>query len=154
MELNIRKARMNDIDLIKKLNRELFIEEKNDFDDTLRTEWTDEKEAIDWFEERIKKRNSEVFIAFIKEEPAGFLMCNLKKENWRKRNLVAEIENFFVSKEHRRKRIGTKLCKEFFIWANMKKATRFKVETLHNNSKARKFYDSIGMKEYIITMEM
>jgi len=74
----VRKAGLEDLTSIQKLNDNLFDLEFNNFDDTLKREWALEKEGQEYFEDMIK--NEIVFVAQIEDKIVGYLAGSICEE--------------------------------------------------------------------------
>lgn len=58
----------------------------------------------------------------------------------------AEVEEFFVKKEHRGKGGAQQLMDAFFAWCNSKKVTKVNLESDNQLLRAHKFYSNYGFE--------
>ncbi|MBI4116686.1 GNAT family N-acetyltransferase [Candidatus Pacearchaeota archaeon] len=151
----IRKATIEDLEDIQKLNLQLFEKEYNEYDKTLNLRWTFGKDGADYFKKRIKdSKNSFTIVVVIDEKIVGYLVGAIcKLESYRNVDNSAELENMFVLKEHRNKGIGKELINKFLKWCEEKKVKRIKLVASAQNKKAIELYKNLGFNEHSITLE-
>ena len=137
VNLNIRKASIDDVPLILKFIKELSVYEKRSkevvaTEDTLReTLFRD-------------KPYAQVLIAEIEGKPVGYALYFYHFSTFIGRPGLY-IEDVYVSEEYRGKRIGTALFKYCAHIAKENKCVRMEWSVLKWNP-ARKFYDHMGAK--------
>ena len=144
LNLNIRKAMIDDVPLILKLIKELSVYEKMSkkvvaTEDILRETLFGDKSY------------AEVLIAEIEEKPVGYALYFYNFSTFLGRPGLY-IEDVFVSKEYRGRGIGTAFFKKCAYIAKENKCGRMEWIVLDWNP-ARKFYEQMGakpMKEWII----
>ncbi len=147
----IRKATTKDLEIIKKLNQELFFD-NNKFDETLDINWP--KKNLQYYKSKILGSESTAFVALINKKVEGYLIGSICKwEDYRKISKMAEIENMLVNSNLRGKGIGTKLIQEFLHWAKDNDVTRVRLSVYAKNTEAIKFYKKNGFFDYSRTME-
>ena len=147
----IRKAVLEDLISIQKLNDNLFDLEFNNFDDTLKREWALEKEGQEYFEDMIK--NEIVFVAQIEEKIVGYLAGSICEEISYITESFVELDNMFIDDEYRRFGIGTLLMDEFKKYCKEKNMQNIKVTASAKNSRAIQFYIKNGFEDYNITLK-
>ena len=101
--VKIRKAEIDDLYEIQKLNNELFDLEYNNFDSTLIQNWPLTQEGKEYFEKAIKKGVS--LVACVNNEIVGYLVGALNSQFQYNNNIQAELDNMCVMKEYRNKGI-------------------------------------------------
>lgn len=107
MELLIKKATINDLKDIQRLNRELFEKEFTDFDNTLNLDWAFSETGEEYFRDHITDASNCVFIALADGVIIGYLAGSLNEENsYRMPFNGAELENMFVLDAYRSQGIG------------------------------------------------
>jgi len=144
LNLNIRKAMIDDVPLILKLIKELSVYEKMSkkvvaTEDILRKTLFGDKSY------------AEVLIAEIEGKPVGYALYFYNFSTFLGRPGLY-IEDVFVSKEYRGRGIGTAFFKKCAYIPKENKCGRMEWIVLDWNP-ARKFYDQMGakpMKEWII----
>ena len=137
VNLNIRKASIDDVPLILKFIKELSVYEKRSkevvaTEDTLRETLFGDKPY------------AQVLIAEIEGKPVGYALYFYHFSTFIGRPGLY-IEDVYVSEEYRGKRIGTALFKYCAHIAKENKCVRMEWSVLKWNP-ARKFYDHMGAK--------
>lgn len=153
MQVEVRKATINDLSHVMNLNKSLFdYEIKNKFDDTLDPSWVSKNKV--YFKDRISKKNSLTLVAVDGEQIIGYLIGSIgKPEHYRKFKVLAEMENMIVLPTYRGHGIGEALVTEFLKWAKKKKAIRVRAVASFGNVGAINFYKKMEFKEYNLTLE-
>ena len=147
----IRKANLEDLNAIQKLNNNLFELEFNNFDDTLKVGWPFEKDGKEYFENML---NSEiVFVAEVEEKIVGYLAGSICEEVSYITETFAELDNMCIDDEYRRFGIGTLLMDEFKKYCKEKNMQNIKVTASAKNSRAIQFYMKNGFEDYNITLK-
>ncbi|MFH1802781.1 MAG: GNAT family N-acetyltransferase [archaeon] len=150
--MKIRKATIEDLKEIKKLNQELFHHDFK-FDKTLDIGWPSKNE--DYYKKSITGKDSITLIAEDEGEIMGYLIGAITTAaDYRKIKQIAKLENMLILKEHRRKGVGKQLIKEFIDWAKVKDAHKAKVIASAQNEPAINAYKSMGFEEYSKTLEV
>jgi ribosomal protein S18 acetylase RimI-like enzyme len=152
MEINIRKAEINDLETIRKLSLMLFDKEKKEYDIYLDMEWTYSDAGKKHFVNRIKKGCT--LIVEVDGKMVGYLAGGIAKAYpYRTVKDVGEIDSMYVMDEYRNKGIGSKLVTLFFEWCNEKGLTHIKVEASAQNINGIKFYKKMGFNDYTLILE-
>ena len=155
MDVLIKTATITDLQKIQELNFKLFKKENKEYDSSLNLNWTFGEFGTKYFQDKISKNNSCVFIAIIKNKIIGYLCGGLTKaETYRILPVVAELENMFILDEFRSNGIGTKLYNEFLKWCKTKKVDKIRVNASAQNELAINFYKNNNFKEYALILEM
>ena len=147
----IRKAGLEDLTSIQKLNDNLFDLEFNNFDDTLKREWALEKDGQEYFEDMIK--NEIVFVAQIEDKIVGYLAGSICERISYITESFAELDNMCIDDEYRRFGIGTLLMDEFKKYCREKNMQNIKVTASAKNSRAIQFYMKNGFEDYNVTLK-
>lgn len=141
----IRKANIDDLYEIQKLNKELFELESNNFDSTLITDWPLTQEGKEYFENAIKK--DIVLVAYVDKQIVGYLAGILNSQYSYNSIVQAELGNMCIMNEFRKLGIGSKLFEEFKKICKENKINEIKVVASYNNLNAIDFYKRNGFKE-------
>lgn len=153
-EINIRKATIDDLAEIKKLNKIHFELSEKEFDSLWNTNWPFEKEGSDWLKKEIAGVNNITFVAVENNTIIGYLTAEATNDTRFKNNLKkAEITSLFILEEFRSQNIGSKLINEFFTWAKNNQVKRMLVST-DFTSDAVYFYKKNGFKEYGVELKI
>lgn len=147
----IRKANIEDLSSIQKLNNALFELEFENFDNTLKVGWPFEKDEKEYFEYMIN--NEIVFVAQIEEKIVGYLTGSICKEVSYITETFAELDNMCIDDEYRRFGIGTLLMDEFKKYCKEKNIQNIKVTASAKNSRAIQFYMKNGFEDYNVTLK-
>lgn len=151
MKVTIRKAKLSDLEDVRKLNQKLFYHDF-EFDKTLNLSWP--KKNKKYFKERILSKNSITLIAENNNLIVGYLIGTIvNSQDYRKAIKIAELENTLILPDYRGKKIGTRLIKEFFKWAKSKKIKRAKLIASAKNKRAISVYKKNSFFEYDLVME-
>ncbi len=151
MDIQIRKAQIEDVNEIISLNQQLF-DYDSKFDNTLDKTWPQKNK--DYFEKSITDDNFLAFVAVADDKIMGYLIGSITKaEDYRNIKDIAELENMFILSNHRKKGIGTLLVNKFVDWAKEKGMKRIKVFASADNQLAINFYKKNYFKDYGITLE-
>lgn len=151
MEIEIKKTDITYLKDIQDLNNQLFELEYNNFDSSLRTGWTFEKEGKDYFSDMLN--NEIVYIALSKNKVVGYLAGSINVQKSYITKSLAEIDNMFILEEYRQYGIGTKLIDKFKEYCLNNQIEELKVATSAKNKNAINFYMKNGFNEYEITFK-
>ena len=139
MEFVIRRATLDDIDDIIKLNKILFdLEYDNNFDDTLDTSWPLSNKGIDYYKESIT--NNIALVAVTSNMVVGYLIWTLNTENSYNTVKQAELNNMCVLEKYRKYGIGTKLFNKFKNICKQNHIGEIRVTSSYHNINAINFY--------------
>jgi ribosomal protein S18 acetylase RimI-like enzyme len=151
MPLTVRKAKPGDAPALAKLLWEMSRETYSEFKDLCykpipKKEFL--KVARATFKNRIKDRKHFMLIA-VQEEPIGFAACRIDRY---RPSLYAigsylYVEWLFVEKEHRRRKVATKLMEEASKEAKKRKIKRVSLETQTTSKRNLRFYESLGFEK-------
>ena len=148
----IRKANIDDLYEIQKLNSELFKLEYNNFDSTIIVNWPLSKEGKEYFEDAIN--NHVVLVACLNKQIVGYLAGTLNSQYSYNINTQAELDNMCVSTENRKLGIGRKLFEEFKRICKENGISEIKVIASYKNTNAINFYKSNGFEEAELTLKL
>ena len=150
--MKIRKAEMKDLESIRKLNQELFMNENKNFDNTIDVDWSLGNEHKKDYINAIK--NNFCFVALDGKKIVGYVVGYVRKsETYRNIGKLAELDNMSILEEYRSKGIGSKLVEEFKKWAKSQNVDRLRVTASAGNIGAIKFYKKEGFEDYDLTFE-
>ena len=147
----IRKANIDDLYEIQKLNKELFELESKNFDSTLIADWPLTQEGKEYFEKAIK--NDIVLVACVDKKVVGYLTGSLNSQYSYNNIVQAELNNMCIMNEYRKLGIGSKLFEEFKKVCKENKINEIKVVASYNNLNAIDFYKNNGFKEAELTLK-
>jgi ribosomal protein S18 acetylase RimI-like enzyme len=106
-----------------------------------------------WFIDQIENDSALPLVAESDGMIVGFSLSFLRKYpgTWLSEN-YGEINDISVTREYRRKGIGTKLVKKSTEWFKSKGIKRTEVKIATTNELSSKFWRKIGMTSYLETM--
>ena len=142
-KLNIRKAKIEDLNALVNLRKEHFIYEIEILNNTLLDiswpESEDSREDLKYF-----ILSEVIYIAEVGDVPVGYICgeVNLKKA-WYREN-IASLTNLFVKKEYRKKGIGKYLVDYFKDDVSSRGISKIEVNVMSNNISAIEFYEEYG----------
>lgn len=142
-KLNIRKAKIEDLNALVNLRKEHFIYEIEILHNTLLDiswpESEDSREDLKYF-----ILSEVIYIAEVGDVPVGYICgeVNLKKA-WYREN-IASLTNLFVKKEYRKKGIGKYLVDYFKDDVSSRGISKIEVNVMSNNISAIEFYEEYG----------
>lgn len=146
----IRQANLSDLQMIQKLNHELFKLEKKKYDSTLVTDWPLSVEGKKYFRNLIK--NEYVIVAMDNGVVIGYLAGSINECGAYSLVQYGEINNMFVDEKYRGSGVGTALVNDFKKYCAGKKIRNFKVVASAKNKTAIKFYKTMGFGEFDIIL--
>lgn len=162
MMIEIRKAKLKDVDILINLENELYDNQvdylrksnsQNIGDFLLKK---DSNKFLKQFILRmIRSRNGHVLIAEYDKKIAGYLIIIIKKNiPIFKVEKLAEITDLYIKEELRGKGISNVLRDEVINWCKIKKITSITLDVLPQNYHAKRIYKKWGFNEFLIEMRM
>lgn len=152
MNIIIRKANIDDLKAVQELNYKLFDLEYNNFDPALNMKWTFSEKGEKYFTELIE--NGTVWVAEDNNKVIGYLAGSIIGKTSCATKTLAELDNFYIDEEYRKKGIGKKLVVEFKKFCISQGIEEMKVTASYQNINARKFYKNNGFDDFEITYKM
>jgi len=151
MNVDVRKANINDLGDIQNLNNSLFELEYNNDDDTLKLGWPLEEEGEEYFKDMIE--NNIVYVAETNGKIIGYLAGSISEQISYIIETFAELDNMCVNEEYRRYGVGTLLMNEFKKYCKDNNIENIKVTASAKNTKAIQFYMKNGFEDYNVTLK-
>lgn len=150
--VEIRKALINDLDVIRGLNNELFKLEKENYDPTLVNNWPLSEEGKEYFEDLIN--NHYVIVAIINNEIVGYLAGSINEKGSYEEIQYGELNNMLIKDTYRGYGIGKQLINNFKEYCKSKGINNIKVVASCKNKGAINFYRKNGFEDFDITLTM
>ncbi|MFA4907165.1 MAG: GNAT family N-acetyltransferase [archaeon] len=152
----VRRATINDLGGIQKLNLLLFRKEHEEYDRFLNMEWTFSKTGTDYYKGMITRRDRCAFIAVKGGKTIGYLVGKTvpRKGAYRKIRNYAELDNMLVLEKHRGRKVGSMLVKAFLEWCGKKNIEMVNVSANFRNRRGINFYKKLGFREYSLWLEL
>jgi len=153
MMLEVRKAKLKDLEAIIKLNFQLFQKDFK-YDKSLNMKWAYSESGGKYFKDRIIEANGCALVAESDKKILGYLVGAIQKgKDYRVKAKYAELENMLVLKDFRKKGVGGKLVRQFLKWCRKQGVDYVAVTASAGNELGIKFYEKQGFKEYDLTLE-
>lgn len=153
-DIKIRKANIEDLQDILRLNFDLFKKEYKEYDKSLNLKWT-YTDGKKYFSDRILKKDGFVEVAEFESRIIGYVCGGISERKfYRKKTKYAELENMIIENEFRGKGIGDKLAQDFIDWCKKCNIGYIAVTASMLNEQGIYFYRKLGFKDYNLTLEM
>lgn len=150
--LIIRNADLKDLEIIQKLNNELFDLELKNYDTTLVKDWAISNEGKKYFEDLIN--NHFVVVALLDDEIVGYLAGTINEKGSYENIQYGEINNMFIKDSCRGYGVGKALVNEFKMYCKSKGINDLIVTASAKNKSAINFYKKNGFEEFNLTLTM
>ncbi|MEE3343723.1 MAG: GNAT family N-acetyltransferase [Bacilli bacterium] len=149
-EIFIRKAQLEDLNIIQNLNNELFKLEKENYDSTLVQDWPLSEDGKQYFEDLII--NHYVIVAIKDDKIVGYLAGSINEKGSYEEIQYGEINNMLVDNNFRGFGIGKLLIDKFKQYCKDNNINNLKVVASAKNIKAIEFYKNNGFNDFDITL--
>ena len=149
-EIFIRKAQLEDLNIIQNLNNELFKLEKENYDSTLVQNWPLSEDGKHYFEDLII--NHYVIVAIKNETIVGYLAGSINEKGSYEEIQYGEINNMLVDNNFRGLGTGKLLIDKFKQYCKDNNINNLKVVASAKNIKAIEFYKNNGFNDFDITL--
>lgn len=150
--LFVRKANLNDLETIQKLNNQLFDLELKYYDTTLVKDWAISNEGKEYFKDLIN--NYYVVVALLNDEIVGYLAGTINEKGSYENVQYGEIRNMFIKDNCRGYGVGKKLVKEFKLYCRNNGLNDLIVTASTKNINAINFYKKNGFEDFNLTLTM
>ena len=148
----IRKATIEDLEIVQNLNNSLFDLEIENYDPTLVINWPLTEEGIKYFEDLII--NNYVVLALVGKVIVGYLAGTIEEKGSYEEIQYGEINNMFINDSYRGYGIGKKLINSFKDYCKDNNIFNLKVTASCKNENAIEFYHRNGFEEFNLTLTM
>ena len=141
MKMKYRFATKEDIPILVTMNKQLTEDEQH----------RHRFESEQWFTERMTQLLNDEYTAVLFEK--DIIVAYALYRNHPDHADTIYLRHLFVTRDHRRQGIGREVINilKNDIWPKEKRLT---VEVLSHNEVARKFYQSVGYREYCLELEI
>ncbi len=152
-DLIIRRANVEDVEIIQKLSNELVEYEMEQGFDSYEKDWAMSVETQKYYIDLIE--NQYVSVAELDNKVVGYIAgCVYNDFTYSYyEGMTAEAINLFVLAEYRAYGIGSKLMNSFVEWCKKNNARRVMVTASSKNEKTIKFYRNIGFEDINLTLK-
>jgi GNAT superfamily N-acetyltransferase len=150
MEIEIRQAKLSDLDILKKFQGKLV-----DFERPLDPTIKNGDVGYYNLENKLKSSNVLFLIAEAGGKPAGCGFGEIMKSvKWSKHKYKGFIGMMFVEKEFRGKGIGGMIIERIVEWFRKEKINDVRLQVYEKNASAVKAYMKSGFKSHILEMRL
>ena len=151
-DIYVRRAILDDIETIQRLNYELFQLEKESFDSTLVADWPLSQVGKKYFEDLIS--NEYVIVAIKNNTIIGYLAGSINEKCSYSLIQYGEINNMFIDDAYRGQGVGKTLVAAFKKYCTDKNIQDLKVVASAKNKKAQEFYKKQGFSDFDVTLTL
>lgn len=151
-DLVIRNANLQDLEIIQKLNNELFDLELKNYDTTLVKDWAISNEGKEYFEDLIN--NNFVVVSLLDNEIVGYLAGTINEKGSYENIQYGEINNMFIKDNCRGYGVGKALVNEFKLYCKSNGINDLIVTASAKNKNAINFYKKNGFEDFNLTLTM
>ena len=154
VDIEIRKATIDDLSAIRGFCSSLFVYEHGLGDKSLDLDWISGKDGEEYIRKAIINEDSCAFVAIGDSSVVGYIEGGVVDvENYRNVGKMGKLESFYISDRSRGNGIGEKLYGAFVEWAKSKEIRRLCVEVSFANEGAMRFYEKKGFRKYLAILE-
>ena len=146
----IRRATINDLEIVQNLNNSLFELEKECYDPTLIINWPLTEEGRKYFYDLII--NNYVVLGLVGDDIVGYLAGTIEEKGSYEEIQYGEINNMFIDDSYRGYGIGKKLINSFKNYCRDNNVFNLKVTASYKNENAIAFYHKNGFEEFNLTL--
>ncbi len=152
--MEIRKAKLEDLDNLKKLTYDFLNNEKENFEDSYDPSYALTEASSNFIKGRIEAEKGLVLVAEDEGKLIGFLIGFIGKiPDARKTMKPAVLDEIFIEKEYRRQKIGREMLAEFQKWAKRQGANKLRVSASTKNNAALQAYKNFGFSDFTLKLE-
>jgi diamine N-acetyltransferase len=148
--IEITKAKLNDIDQLQKIGRQTFEEtfSESNSEENMKN-YLEEGFSIEKLTTELNDKNSEFYFATLENEVIGYLKINFgESQTELKDSKALEIERIYVSKEFHGKSVGQLLYDKSIQMAKQKNVDYVWLGVWEENPRAISFYKKNGFVEF------
>lgn len=149
--INIRKAKIEDLENIKDLNKAVMVNNPL-FDEDIKEDFAHTSLGTEYFIKSIENKGGIFLLAEENNQLVGYINGNPMEVAYRKSRYF-EIENLGVISQLKGKGIGTRLLEEFAKAVKSKNFEKIYLNCYFKNTEALNFYRSRGFKEIDLCLE-
>lgn len=154
MNIQIRKAKQNDIDAIVKLNEQLADYHRK-IDKYYKPSSETRKSFRKYISEIIRKRNIRILIAETDNKIVGYFIGKIEKAKpFTAPKKIGKISEAFVEEEFRKSGIGRMMFDELIRWFNKNKIKHIELSVDSRNKIGIKAWQKFGFKEFMKKMRL
>lgn len=142
----IRKATINDKDILNKLVTEFVKYEADNFDENNRNDFI----LTSYVDRRIDNEDFMVYVAEEDNKIVGFTIAEYLKGNIIKKTVEVKIVILFVDKDYRCKGIGTSLVNKIVNDCKKNGVKYLRIDNFIKNEEANDLYEKLGFNILVV----
>ncbi|MBR6133324.1 MAG: GNAT family N-acetyltransferase [Bacilli bacterium] len=142
----IRKATINDKDILNKLVTEFVKYEADNFDENNRNDFI----LTSYVDRRIDNEDFMVYVAEEDNKIVGFTIAEYLKGNIVKKTVEVKIDIVSVNKDYRCKGIGTSLVNQIVNDCKKNGVKYLRMDNFVNNKEANDLYEKLGFDILVV----
>ena len=149
-EINIRKARMEDLSILLEFEQGIITAERP-FDPTLK------EDPISYYniEKMILANDIEVVVAEIGSEIVGSGYARIEAAKpYLKHDNYAYLGFMYTDAKHRGKGVNAKIIEALKEWCRTHKTTELRLDVYSDNPSAIRAYEKVGFKKHLLNMRV
>lgn len=149
-DIEIRKARLNDLEQLQGIGKQTFIEtfSSENSEENMKA-YLESRFSAEKLKNELADENSEFYFAFSKEQVVGYLKLNTgESQSELKDSSALEIERIYVLKEHHGKKVGQILFNKAIEISKQKEVKYVWLGVWEKNFRAIQFYKKNGFVEF------
>ena len=144
MDLIIRRAKNEDVDILNNLFQKLLEFEKEKYDKNIK----DNLSITSYFNKRVSLPTNIILIAQLENKIVGYIYSTIDSDNKIKKDLEAKIDSIYIMPKYRNKSIGTKLIDEILNILKLENVKYVFIENLVNNYSSKYLYEKLGFEVF------
>ncbi len=152
--MKIRRATIEDLPIIQKLNTGLFHDQSSSGDKYLDDSWPYAKDGAKFFTDSITKDDHLALVTEKDNKVIGYLTGAPNKITAWRPIKTSELTTFFILPEYRSKGVGAEMVKEFVKWSKAQGAVTARVSAYVANERGINFYKKVGFEPESLELEM
>ncbi len=154
MNLKIRKATLNDIEAIVRLNEQLANYHRK-IDKYYKPGSEIEKSFRKHLSEIIRKRNVKIMVAEIDDKVIGYFIGKIEKaKSFIASKKIGKISDAFMEEKYRKSGIGRMMFNELVQWFKKNKIKHIELSVDSRNETGIKAWQKFGFKEFMKKMRL
>jgi ribosomal protein S18 acetylase RimI-like enzyme len=151
--LNIREAKLEEIENIEALYKDLKSMENKKYGQACSIHWSFKKQDSKYFGKRLTQDSGIVLVSEEDDKLTGFICGFISDQVDKDKKRYAKVENIYVASSMRGKGVGSRLVDAFLKAAGEKGAQLVKVAPIMANETARDFYLHKGFEKYAVVLQ-
>ncbi|MDO8507095.1 MAG: GNAT family N-acetyltransferase [bacterium] len=151
--MEIRKAKLEDFEEIKKLSYKLMVNETK-FEPSFQPEYAKTEHSDNYLKGKMESESALFLVAEQEGKLIGFLIGTVYPSPKARQSVTpAVLDNIYIDTAHRNKGVGKGLLEGFQAWAKGKGSNKLRLGVHHKNDEAIRFYKNFGFSDFYLKLE-